>query len=114
QGSRKKLFWAVEAPAAGSTTVQSRRWKPVPRCSGGAAARSRLGESMKYLCLAYEEESKLNSLSKSEWDALRRDTLDYVDKIRKSGHLIVTHALQSVQTATTVRVRHNKVSTTDG
>jgi hypothetical protein len=27
---------------------------------------------MKYLCLAYEEEQKLNSLSKSEWDALRR------------------------------------------
>ena len=69
---------------------------------------------MKYLCLAYEEENKLNALSKSDWDALRRDTLDYVDKIRKSGHLIVTHALKSVQTATTVRVRHNKVSATDG
>ncbi len=25
---------------------------------------------MKYLCLAYEEEKKLNALSQSEWDAL--------------------------------------------
>jgi hypothetical protein len=69
---------------------------------------------MKYLCLAYEEEKKLNALSKGEWDTLRRETLDYVDKIRKSGHLLVTHALQSVQTATTVRVRSGKPTTTDG
>ena len=69
---------------------------------------------MKYLCLAYEEEKKLNALSKSEWDALRRETLDYVDAIRRSGHLIVTHALCSVQTATTVRIRNGKLSTTDG
>jgi hypothetical protein len=64
--------------------------------------------------LAYEEENKLNALSKSEWDALRRETLDYVESIRRSGHLIVTHALQSVQSATTVRVRSGKRTTTDG
>jgi hypothetical protein len=34
---------------------------------------------MKYLCLAYEEESKPNSLSRSEWDMLRRETLEYVE-----------------------------------
>jgi hypothetical protein len=28
---------------------------------------------MKYLCLAYEEEKKLNALSQSEWDALRSE-----------------------------------------
>jgi hypothetical protein len=39
---------------------------------------------VKYLCLAYEEEQKLNALTKSEWDALRRETLDYVDSIHKS------------------------------
>jgi hypothetical protein len=69
---------------------------------------------MKYLCLAYEEEKKLNALSQSEWDALRSETLAYVEALRKSGHLIVTHALQSVQTATTVRVRSGKQSVTDG
>ena len=69
---------------------------------------------MKYLCMAYEEEDKLNALSRSEWDALRRETIEYVDAIRKSGHLIVTHALQSVHSATTVRVRNGRLSTTDG
>ena len=61
----------------------------------------------------YEEEKKLNALSQSEWDALRSETLAYAEGLRKSGHLIVTHALQSVQTATTVRVRSGKQSVTD-
>jgi hypothetical protein len=46
--------------------------------------------------------------------ALRSETLAYVEGLRKSGHLIVTHALQSVQTASTVRVRSGKQSVTDG
>ncbi len=69
---------------------------------------------MKYLCLAYEEENKLNALSKSEWAALRDETLAYVEEIRKNGYLIAAEALQSVRTAATVRVRTNKVSITDG
>jgi hypothetical protein len=30
---------------------------------------------MKYLCLAYEEEQKLNDLSEGEWHVLRQETL---------------------------------------
>jgi hypothetical protein len=69
---------------------------------------------MKYLCIAYEEERKLNQLSKSEWQALRQETLDYVESLRKRGRLVVTHALQSATTASTVRVRSGKLSVTDG
>lgn len=69
---------------------------------------------MKYLCLAYEEESRLNGLTESEWRALRQETLDYVERLRKSGHLIATHALQSATTSSMVRVRAGKVSVTDG
>ncbi len=69
---------------------------------------------MKYLCLAYEEEQKLNGLSRSEWDALRRETLDYVEALWTSGHLVITNALQSARTAATVRVRSGKLSVTDG
>jgi hypothetical protein len=69
---------------------------------------------MKYLCLAYEEEGKLNALSRSEWDVLRRETLAYVDDLRESGRLVLTHALQSARTAATVRVRRGKLSATDG
>jgi hypothetical protein len=70
--------------------------------------------AMKYLCLAYEEEKKLNDLSRGEWDALRGETLAYVEILRKSGHLLVTNALQSARTAATVRVRSGAVSVIDG
>lgn len=76
--------------------------------------RHELERVMKYLCLAYEEEEKLNALSRSEWDALRGETLTYVEALRKSGHLIVTQALQSARTGATVRVRSGKLSVTDG
>ena len=69
---------------------------------------------MRYLCLAYEEERALDTLSGEQWAALRQDTLDYVEDLRRSGRLVLTHALQSVRNATTVRVRHNRLSTTDG
>ena len=69
---------------------------------------------MKYLCLAYEEEKKLNDLSQGEWDSLRRETLAYVEILRKSGHLVLTNALQSARKAATLRVRSGKVSVIDG
>ena len=69
---------------------------------------------MKFLCLAYEEEQKLNALSNHEWEILRGEVLNYVEGLRSSGHLIVAEALQSVLTASTVRVRDGKVSITDG
>jgi hypothetical protein len=69
---------------------------------------------MKFLCFAYEEEGALNALSRSDWDALRCETIAYVDELRKSGHLIATHALQTVRTASTVRVRGGKALVTDG
>lgn len=69
---------------------------------------------MKYLCLACEEEGKLNALSRKEWDALREATLKYVGKLRESGRLIVAEPLQSASTAISVRVRDGKTTTTDG
>lgn len=69
---------------------------------------------MKYLCLVYGEESKLNDLSKDELDTLVDDSLAYDDVLRKSGHYIVSEALQSVQNATTLRVRNGRVAITDG
>lgn len=69
---------------------------------------------MRYLCLAYEEENKLNDLSRSEWDSLRGETLSYLEELRSRGHIISAEALQSARTATTVRVRGGRVSLTDG
>lgn len=72
------------------------------------------GDSMKYMCLAYEDEQDLKDLSRSEWHALRRETLDYVESLRRSGRLLSTHALKSPATAKTTRVRNGDVSVTDG
>jgi hypothetical protein len=69
---------------------------------------------MKYLCIAYEEEEKLNDLSEGEWQALREETLTYVDGLRKSSRLIAAHPLQSATTAAMVRVRGGEPVVTDG
>lgn len=69
---------------------------------------------MKYVCLVYLDEKKLEALSEEEFDILVSDSLDYDDELRRSGHFIEAQALQSVQTATTVRRRNGKLSTTDG
>ncbi len=69
---------------------------------------------MRYLCLIYDEEKKLDAMSKSESDAFMGEYFAFTEGIRKSGHYLGGEALQPVQTATTVRVRHGKVSATDG
>ena len=69
---------------------------------------------MKYLCLVYIEEEKLEALSKEEMDALVAEALAYKEELRKSGHHIASDALQPVETATTLRVRDGRLSITDG
>lgn len=66
------------------------------------------------MCLAYEEEATLNALSPSAWDDLRRETIAYVDGLRARGTLVSTHALKTVRSAATVRVRGGKTLVTDG
>lgn len=62
---------------------------------------------MKYLCLVYLDEKRLDELPDE-------DCVAYDAEIRGSGQCIASEALQSVQTATTVRVRDGKLSVTDG
>ena len=69
---------------------------------------------MRYLCLIYDEETKLAVRPKSEADAFTAEYFAFTEGIRKSGHYLGGEALQPVQTATTVRVRNGKLSTTDG
>ena len=69
---------------------------------------------MKYLCLIYDDEKKMEAMPKSESDAILGEYFAFTEGIKKSGHLLGGEALQPVQTATTVRIRNGKVSTTDG
>ena len=69
---------------------------------------------MKYLCMIFFDEKKLNALSATELQALDDVSLGYDETLRKRGHFIAAQALESVQAATTVRLRNGKVSVTDG
>ena len=69
---------------------------------------------MKYLCLIYDEEKNLQAMTKSEMDGLMEDYFAFTKDIRASGNYLGGNDLQPVRTATTVRVRNGKVSTTDG
>jgi hypothetical protein len=62
---------------------------------------------MKYLCLVYVDEQRLGELPDE-------DCVAYDTAIRQSGHCLASEALESVHTATTVRVRNGKLSVTDG
>jgi hypothetical protein len=69
---------------------------------------------MKYLCLIYDDEKKWETMSKAEADAYMGEYFQFTDGIKASGHYLGGEALQPVQTATTIRSRNGKLSTTDG
>ncbi len=62
---------------------------------------------MKYLCLVY--------LARDKWDAVPdRECFSCGQGLRERGTLVAAEPLESVDTATTVRVRNGRVSITDG
>jgi hypothetical protein len=69
---------------------------------------------MKYLCLIYDDEKKLAGMSKGESDAFMGEYGAYTESVKQSGHYLGGNPLQPVHTATSIRSRNGKVSTTDG
>lgn len=69
---------------------------------------------MKYLCLIYDDEKKIEQMSKTEGDKFFAEYETFTESIQKSGHLVAGDAIQPVSTATTLRMRNGKLSTTDG
>jgi hypothetical protein len=69
---------------------------------------------MKYLCLVMVDEQKLAEMSGSDAKKLEDVSLDYANMLAERGQLLSTYALQSTQSATTVRVQSGKVLVTDG
>lgn len=66
---------------------------------------------MKYLCLVYSDEQTLHTQPDSPHDS---ECHAYAEKVHGSGRMLAAEALQSVTTATTIRVRQGSVSITDG
>ena len=69
---------------------------------------------MKYLCLIYYEEPKMATMSEADANAFMGEYFAFTNDIKKSGHYVGGEALKPVNTATTVRMRNGKMSTTDG
>jgi len=69
---------------------------------------------MKYLCLIYDDEKVWSSMSSTESEALLGEYYAFTEETKKSGHYVSGEALQPVHTATTLRIRGGKLSTTDG
>jgi hypothetical protein len=70
--------------------------------------------TMKYLCLVYVEEKILNAMPQNERVAISNDAMAYCNSLQTQGRLIAASPLHPIDTATTVRVRNGKTTTTDG
>jgi hypothetical protein len=69
---------------------------------------------MQYLLLIYGAEKAWTTMSEAERNTLFAEYRTFTDDIKKSGHYVGGNPLQPTHTATTVRVREGKSSTTDG
>lgn len=69
---------------------------------------------MRYACLVYVDEAKLEALTDPERNRLRRESAVCEDDLRRSGHILSAASLQPVRAATTVRVRDGRPLTLDG
>ncbi|MEA2552117.1 MAG: hypothetical protein QOJ65_293 [Fimbriimonadaceae bacterium] len=70
--------------------------------------------TMKYICLVYQEEEKLNAASDAEVDAAITACGEWVGDLEKNGRHIFSSGLQSPRTATTLRKKNGGIAVTDG
>ena len=69
---------------------------------------------MRYLCLIYEDEKRWETMPAAESEAVLGEYFAFTDGIRANGQLVAGEALHPTHTASTVRVRNGRLSTTDG
>lgn len=69
---------------------------------------------MQYLLLIYEPEKAWETMPEAERNQMFGEYMTFTTDIKASGHHRAGEALQPTRTATTVRVRNGKTSSTDG
>lgn len=69
---------------------------------------------MKYACLVYLDEARLDALPRGEIEALLKEVAAYDAALRRQGRSLAGAALKPVETATTVRLDRGRVSLSDG
>ena len=73
-----------------------------------------LNVNLRYLCLVYENEEKIDALVERESELIAAENLDYLGQLERSGHSIAAAKLQPAETATTIRVRDGSVFISNG
>jgi hypothetical protein len=69
---------------------------------------------MRYLCLIYSDEKQIAAMPESQAKTVMGEYMTFTEGIQKSGHYLAAERLQPTHTATTIRSRNGKISTTDG
>jgi hypothetical protein len=82
--------------------------------TGHAAPQPDWSTTMKYLCLIYGNESHEAQMSKADSDTMMGEYFAFTEDLRRNGQFLAGEGLQPTSTASTVRVRNGKASTTDG
>ena len=69
---------------------------------------------MQYLCLIYEDEQEWQKLPPTQSGKILEEYLAYTESLKRSGHYLGGNGLEPTHTATTVRIRKDRLATTDG
>jgi len=69
---------------------------------------------MKYLCLAYYDEKKFDTLTEADMAAIGRECGPLDEDLQRSGHLLEVGSLAATKDSVSLRPRHGKVTVTDG
>jgi hypothetical protein len=69
---------------------------------------------MQYLLLIYDIEKEFETRPKAELDKFLAEYHAFTTELQASGKLVGSNRLQSIATATTVRIRNGKTQITDG
>lgn len=69
---------------------------------------------MKYLCLIYEDECVMSTMTKAGVDAVMEEYFAFTRQLQANGQFVDGQELQPVASATTVRIRDGQLVTFDG
>ena len=69
---------------------------------------------MKFMFTIYHDENVLDAMPEKDMQTLVDAAIEYAEELRRSGHYIVSDALQRTRTARTIRVHAGTISTTAG
>ena len=69
---------------------------------------------MQFMLVIYNDPAMLDALPAGESDGMMRECLTHADELRRDGRLLESRMLEDTKRAKTVRIRHGRVTATDG